>query len=301
MNGMTEIVPCTVLAHAKVNLFLAVGARRPDGFHDVVTVLQAVELADEVEVRPAGEGTTLERDVDLGIPASEDLAYRAAEAWRTATGYEGGIRVTVRKRIPAGGGLGGGSSDAAAVLWALSGRTSADEPLESGLLELAVGLGADVPFFLGPGTRVMTGRGDRPGETVPTPRLHLALVNPGVPVPTGAAYAQFDRALMPPPPPPDALLGALSEGVARGIAVRLYNNMTQASCALVPEIRGALRFLEDSAGVYGAAMAGSGSTVFGIYDTATRARDAATAARERGWWACETGTSPAGIETPALD
>lgn len=286
----------SVRAHAKVNLFLAIGAKRDDGYHEVSTVLQALDLADEVSVGPSAAGTTLERDTDLGIPPEEDVAYRAAESWRALSGYAGGIRISVRKRIPAGAGLGGGSADAAAVLWLLSGRKSPTDPIDEELFEAAASLGADVPFFLGPGTRLMTGRGDRFSDVLPTPELHLVLVNPGVPVPTGAAYARFDRSLMPPAPAPDAMLAAVREGSPAAIAGALYNNMTEASCALVPETAVALRFLRERDGLLGAAMAGSGSTVFGIFESPGQASEAARAAAEGGMWARATGTAASGVE-----
>jgi 4-diphosphocytidyl-2-C-methyl-D-erythritol kinase len=290
-----------VRAHAKVNLFLAVGARRPDGYHDVTTLIQALELADIVEVGPAPSGTVLVRDVDLGISDEADLAYRAAEAWRDLAGYRGGIEVRVTKRIPAGAGLGGGSSDAAAVLWALAGCPGPDDHVDPAVLSAAATLGADVPFFQGAGTQLMAGRGDEPTAALSTPDLHVVVVDPGVPVPTGAAYAQFDRVLAPPPPGPDDMVRAVREGVARGIAVRLYNNLTQASCSLVPEIRGALRFLEGSEGVLGCAMAGSGSTVFGVFDDAAAAGAAASAATQRGWWSAATATAERGVDVvPAI-
>lgn len=289
--------PRRVLAHAKVNLFLAVGPRRPDGFHEVTTVLQALGLADEIEVRlTSGSGTTLEREVDIGVAPEQDLAFRAAEAWRAVTGYGAGIDIRLAKRIPIGAGLGGGSSDAAGVLAALRAWHADGPGIEAPILGVARTLGADVPFFLGAGTQLMAGRGDEPVRTLRTPRLHITLVNPGVAVPTAAAYAQFDRDPVPPPPGPEAMVQAVADDVARGIAVRLYNNMTQASCALVPEIRGALRFLEDASGVLGSAMAGSGSSVFGIFENEASARAAAHAASAHGWWSQATVTAAQGVD-----
>jgi 4-diphosphocytidyl-2-C-methyl-D-erythritol kinase len=293
-------VPVSAEARAKVNLFLAVGARRPDGFHEVTTVLQAIELADSIEVRPGRRGTTVEHDVDLGIPMQDDLVYRAAEAWRALHGFDGGIGIRVTKRIPSGAGLGGGSSDAAAVLAAL-GTWSRSGTADRRTLAAAARLGADVPFFLGDGTQVMSGRGDESVRSLRTPRLHLAIVSPGVAAPTGAVYAQFDRALIPAPPGPGEMVRAIEDDVARGIAVRLYNNMTEAACALVPEIRGALRFLEEADGVLGSAMAGSGSAAFGVFETARSAQAAAAAAVERGWWSCATASAPQGVLLRTLE
>lgn len=286
-----------VRAHAKVNLFLAVGPRRPDGFHEVITILQALGLHDAISVRPVpSPGTTLRRDLDLGIDPHEDLAYRAAEAWREWSGYEDGIEVEVRKRIPAGAGLGGGSADAAGVLAALASWSGGDACEDPSLLALAAGLGADVPFFLGPGTRLMGGRGDEAVRSFRTPALHIVLVNPGVPSPTGAVYAQFDRMVAPAPPSPDGMIDALMAGSARAIAEHLHNDMTDAAVSLVPETRAALRFLEDSEGVLGSAVAGSGSTVFGIFDSDRSAEAACGEAASRGWWSCATFAAPRGVD-----
>jgi len=284
-------------AHAKVNLFLAVGERRPDGYHDVTTVMQALELADDVTVALGGQGIELTCEPDLGVPPESNLAYRAAAAWFAARGGRPSARLAVRKRVPAGAGLGGGSSDAAAVLVGLA----ALEPDVAGrvrdLSGLAAGLGADVPFFLGAGTQLLAGRGDLRVESLPTPDLDIVLVNPGPPVETGAAYARFDRLLRGPAPSPDAMVAAIRSGDREAVAHALANNITDASCSLVPEVAGALRFTTASHGVLGAAMAGSGSTVFGVCAGAEAARSCAEAARDLGWWACATRGVPAGVTT----
>lgn len=283
-----------IKAHAKINLFLAVGARRADGYHDVTTVLQALELCDIVSVEPCAHGVTIDVSRDLGVAPEQNLAVRAARALLAARGEDGGARIRLEKRIPAGAGLGGGSADAAAVLAALAGwrRGEAADP---DLMSVAASLGADVPFFLGPGTALMVGRGDEVAEVLPTPRLHVVLVNPGAPVPTGAAYAHFDRMLAGAPRSVDAMLRAVRSGDAGAIAAELYDNMTEASACLVPEIGHALRSLADLPGVLGCAMAGSGSTVFGVCEDERSAADAASAAAERGWWACATRTTASGL------
>jgi len=283
-----------VLAHAKVNLFLAVGQRRPDGYHDVATVMQALRLADTVTVVRGGEGLRVSTEPDLGIPEEQNLAFAAALAWRGSSARTDGASIRIVKAIPAGAGLGGGSADAAAVLAALWDWRPGEEP-SSELMSAAAGLGADVPFFLGAGTRLMGGRGDEPIEVLPTPRLHIALVNPGAAVPTGAAYAQLDRTIRRPAPGIEEMSAAVRSGDPSAVAAALYNDMTEASCSLVPEIRVALRFLEESPGVLGAAMAGSGSTVFAVCADGAAAAECATAARARGWWAEATGSAESGL------
>jgi 4-diphosphocytidyl-2-C-methyl-D-erythritol kinase len=285
-----------IAAHAKVNLFLAVGGRRQDGYHDVTTVMQALELHDDVGVSLRGGGITVECEPDLGVAPEHNLAYRAAECWLASCGADRGAHIALRKRIPVGAGLGGGSADAAAVLRALALLDGVEHHAGASLAAHAAGLGADVPFFLGAGTQLLTGRGDELVEALPTPRLDIVLVNPGVPVETGAAYARFDRTLQVPPPSPDAMVAAIRSGTPSAIAAALYDNMTEPSTALVPDIGLTLRFLERSTGVLGAAMAGSGSTVFGVCADRAVAEACAAEALERGWWACATRTVSAGVD-----
>jgi 4-diphosphocytidyl-2-C-methyl-D-erythritol kinase len=286
----------TIKAHAKVNLFLAVGDRRDDGYHEITTVMQALELHDDVTVSLGGDTLTLDCEPDLGVAPEHNLAYRAAQGWFGSSRADRGAHVALRKRIPAGAGLGGGSADAAAVLKALALLDDVGDGAVERVARLAAALGADVPFFLGGGTQLLAGRGDESVETLPTPRLDVVLVNPGTPVDTASAYACFDRTLQAESPGPDAMVTALRLGDPASIADALYDNMTEPSTALVPDIRLTLRFLERSAGVLGSAMAGSGSTVFGIFADPAAAADCAAEARERGWWACATRSVPTGLD-----
>ena len=152
-----DSTPLTALAYAKVNLTLEVLGRRDDGYHDVATVLQTVSLYDRLTFAPDSEIR-----VECSISAlsnPDNLAWRAAVALKEATGYAGGARITIEKGIPEAMGLGGGSSDAAATLVALNrlwglGLTAAD------LEDVGRNLGADVPFLVGGGTAMGTGKGD---------------------------------------------------------------------------------------------------------------------------------------------
>jgi 4-diphosphocytidyl-2-C-methyl-D-erythritol kinase len=147
----------------------------------------------------------------------------------------------------------------------------------------------------------MGGRGDEPLEDLPTPHLDIVLVNPGVPVPTGAAYAQFDRLVRSADRSVDEMVEAVRSCDAAAVASALHDNMTEASCALVPEIRGALRFVTESRGVLGAAMAGSGSTVFGVCADADSSRECAERASERGWWSCATVSVDKGLVVTTVE
>ena len=167
-----DSTPLTALAYAKVNLTLEVLGRRDDGYHDVATVLQTVSLYDRLTFAPDSEIR-----VECSISAlsnPDNLAWRAAVALKEATGYAGGARITIEKGIPEAMGLGGGSSDAAATLVALNrlwglGLTAAD------LEDVGRNLGADVPFLVGGGTAMGTGKGDYLKRLPPLPRQWLVL------------------------------------------------------------------------------------------------------------------------------
>ncbi|MDZ7779308.1 MAG: 4-(cytidine 5'-diphospho)-2-C-methyl-D-erythritol kinase [Gemmatimonadota bacterium] len=180
-------------APAKVNLFLRVLGKRHDGFHEIRTVFQAIDLVDEVVVERGGRGVTLDvRGAELG-PEEENLAYRAAESF-LAHGDDGeGARIELVKRIPAGAGLGGGSSDAAAVLRCLAATTS-PAPSAGDLARMGAALGSDVPFFLSPGPLALAeGRGDVLVSVPPLPEADLVVALPPVHVATAAAYGALRR------------------------------------------------------------------------------------------------------------
>ena len=154
MHHVVEIAP------AKLNLGLRILGRRPDGYHDIVSVLQTVDLCDRMVFTPAPPGETLVHCDNPDVPdGPENLVYRAVEILRRATGAGHGVRVDLNKRIPTGAGLGGGSSNAATALRALDRLWGLDLRPER-LAALAAELGSDVPFFLTGGTAVVTGRGE---------------------------------------------------------------------------------------------------------------------------------------------
>ncbi len=285
-----------LIAPAKVNLFLAVGDRRPDGYHDVVTILQSLDerVADTVMIERA-DALSVTCNPDVGVPAEQNLAYRALLGLGVLAGREPGFSVSILKRVPAAGGLGGASADAAAVLvggcrlWDLD-ATSPE------VTALAASLGADVPFFIEGGTALYAGRGDTLVRRMHTPALDIVVVNPGVPVPTPAAYAAFDRLLRPTAPTAEGMLGALAARDVAAISAQLYNNLAEAACGHAPEVTEALHMISQSEGVLGALVSGSGSSVFGICEDADAAeRVAQAASARRGWWASATSASPGGI------
>lgn len=252
-------------APAKLNLHLEILSRRADGFHELETVFQALELADEVEVEvhPGGSGIALLCD-DPGIPADRgNLVWRAAELF-CADGAVGevGVRIALTKRIPHGAGLGGGSSDAAAVLRALH-RLIPGGRSPTALAAMAAELGSDVPFFLRGGTQLGYGRGEIL-QPLPTPacRAVTVLMPEGVVLPTPAVF----RALTEDERGPRAARGAAwfrqALSADDSFTALLHNRLTAAAVRLCPAVGGLLEWLRNQGIPH--LMSGSGAACFAL-------------------------------------
>lgn len=177
-------------AYAKLNLSLRVVGRRTDGAHDIDSVIQTIDLADAIMVKSANRGVTVIND--LKLPPDVDLAARAARLLLGKKRSPQGVQIIVEKRIPAGAGLGGGSSDAAAVLWAVDRLIPPPLPTDC-LVRLAARLGADVPLFLTGGLVRVTGKGERIAPLHPLRKERFLLLVPPVHCATAAVYAHLDR------------------------------------------------------------------------------------------------------------
>lgn len=257
-------------APAKVNLKLTVGTRRADGFHEIDTLFQAIGLSDRVGVQLTRGGISLEMDgPDLG-PIHDNLAFRAAQFFVDRVALDVGVAVRLEKRIPAGAGLGGGSSDAAAVLKALNALT--ESPLEIGELSaLAAELGSDVPFFLGT-SPLARGRGR--GEVLqwlrPLPPAWVVLVTPDVHVATAPAYASLAR-------PEgehtviDQMGGALDTGSWEGVMADASNDFQPVVAEVYPQVAEALAALAD-VDAEPALLSGSGAACFWLTEDEAAAR-----------------------------
>lgn len=282
----------SVAAPAKVNLRLRVGARKPSGFHSLDTLFCSLQLADSVVLR-GGEGPEPQLAVgyarplmeapDMGPPAA-NLAVQAARAFMERAGLERGPAIRLVKRIPAGAGLGGGSSDAAAVLRAMRRFYPADlgtGDLDAGdVMALAAELGSDVPFFvMGAPFAHGTGRGDRLAALAPLPARPVVVVIPDFPVATAEAYRWLDQdrdqegtAAPDLPDQPTHGRNLTWDAVAEQ-AVNDFEGSVFERHPRLPAIRDRLR----EAGARPTLLAGSGSTVFGVFDRAGSARSAADA------------------------
>jgi 4-diphosphocytidyl-2-C-methyl-D-erythritol kinase len=276
----------TVRVPAKLNLQLAVGPPRGDGYHDLVTVFHAVSLLDEITAEPAGRDriTVGGEDADR-VPADRDnLALRAVAALRAAVpGRAPGVHVTIAKRIPVAAGLAGGSADAAAAL------VACNELWGSGLsqrqlVDVAAKVGSDVAFGLLGGTAVGRGRGERLTPALaPSTQYHWVLAFADGQLSTPEVYAALDRLRAADSPAPAswgepdldaALMSALRSGDARQVGRTLSNDLQPAALSLFPALRKTLAAgLE--LGALGALVSGSGPTCVFLAASASRALDLA--------------------------
>ncbi|GIW87427.1 MAG: 4-diphosphocytidyl-2-C-methyl-D-erythritol kinase [Isosphaeraceae bacterium] len=251
------------LAPAKLNLFLEVHGKRADGYHELETLMVAVDWYDTLRFRsdPSGAIALVSDDPDLPIDRS-NLVVRAAEVLQEAIGIRSGAAIRLTKRIPAQSGLGGGSSDAAATLVALNRLWSCGLDLMD-LERLGAGLGSDVPFFLRGGAAVCRGRGEQV-EPIAIPRpLHFVIVRPAVGVSTAEVYRRFERT-GPIHPMEESLKAWRQVDIAR-LGRSLFNRLQETAERLVPEltqVRDALKSLGSL--IDGQLMSGSGSAYFGL-------------------------------------
>lgn len=271
-------------AHAKINLGLSVTAKRADGFHELDTLFARLDVFDTVRLEPRPTGITLKVE-GAELPTGQgNLCYRAAEAYLRAATLDKGLAITLVKRLPIAAGLGGGSSDAAAVL-----RGAAQlYPSSVDLHQLALALGSDVPFFMLDETAARgRGRGELL-EPVALPSLQLVLANPGVHVTAAEAYGQvtgFSAGLN-----LEALLPQLTS-LATGQSPAYVNTLQEAVVARHPDIAAVLTALK-TAGLRGVLMSGSGPTCFGLASSQNEAAEVAASLQTLypEWWLVATRT-----------
>ncbi|MDQ4009593.1 MAG: 4-(cytidine 5'-diphospho)-2-C-methyl-D-erythritol kinase [Actinomycetota bacterium] len=257
--------PVTVRVPAKVNLHLAVGDLRVDGYHELVSVFQALSVTDEVTVAVTeAPGVQVHGEGAGTVPTDRrNLAWRAVLALAEHAGRRPAVRVVLRKGIPVAGGMGGGSADAAGTLVALAGLWRLDISREE-LAGLAAGLGSDVPFALHGGTALGTGRGESLVPVLTRHTFHwvVALDHRGLSTPD--VYRELDRLRAQGFPPQrlgdvEPLLEALASGNPRQLALLLGNDLQAASVSLRPALRRTLRAGVD-AGALAGMVSGSGPT-----------------------------------------
>ena len=273
MNSDNSVV---IYADAKINLFLEVGEKRPDGYHDIDSVMQAISLCDRVEIC---ESASLSLEIGKGLPEdSSNVAYKAAELFFGVTGIKGGAAVKIEKNIPVSAGLAGGSADAAAVLKGLNELYSAGLDEEQ-LCAIGKKIGADVPFCISGKTKKTSGVGDVLVPCPSLPECFIVVAKGGKGVSTPEAYSQIDALRAKRPREfrsSETTVKALERGKLEEISKQLYNAFEE---AILPKHRDALlikcKLLEY--GAEGALMSGSGPSVFGLFKSEKKAAEASEA------------------------
>ena len=276
----------TIEAYAKINLTLEVLGKRPDGYHALRSVVIPITLSDTIRLEEASA-------ISSDFAAGDDLCVKAAKAILPAGK---GVRIEIEKRIPAGGGLGGGSADAAAVLVALNEMHSLGKTIGE-LLEIAASVGSDVPALVLSrtcGPVLMEGRGEKVSPLgVAFPRAcHIVLVNPGVHSSTKEVFSKCISHVAEDGKILYNMLSALESGDVRRMSDALSNDLERPAMALHPEIACAAESLREATRSR-VAMSGSGSTVFSFAESREAADEAVRSMAAKGMWArCAMGYCP---------
>ncbi len=278
-------------AYAKINLSIGISGVRADGYHLMEMVMQQVSLCDSITLelthrtrQTGGENTIALSCSDPALSCGEEnTVFRAARLFFDACGVKGvDVHIHIDKRIPHQAGLGGGSADAAAVLRALNRAFESCLSLEK-LCAIGERVGADVPFCIVGGTRLVTGIGERMRPLPPLPDCAIVLVKPAQGVSTREAFQAYDALVDKPVYDTSHLLRALDSGSLPQIGAQLFNVLEQV-CRL-PQV-GQLKASLQEAGACGALMSGSGSAVFGLFGDEAVARTAADALGEQYVFSC---------------
>ncbi len=250
------------VAHAKINLNLEILGRRPDGYHEIQTLMHRIDLADEMEIERHGEGISLELEGEETPPGPDNLASRAALAFLRKTGIRGGVRIRLKKRIPVAAGLGGGSSNAATVFMGLN-ALFLTRIEEAQLISWGAEIGADVPFFIFQKAAWARGKGEKLAAAEVRGPLWLLLAVPPFRISTAWAYMAYDQLGV------DKTGPFLVQDSYRDLAALLpilHNDLERPSIGKYPQI-GEMKKGLLAQGAAGALMSGSGPVIFGLFHT----------------------------------
>ncbi len=264
----------TVWAPAKINLTLDVVGRREDGYHLLESIMQSVDMGDTLTAEKASD---IILDTDAICPVEKNTAYRAAQAFFAHTGIAGGVHMTLTKRIPQQAGMGGGSADAAAALWALDRLYDTHLSVEE-LCAIGLTVGADVPFCVMGGAAYVTGIGEGLRPLPCLPDCHIVIAQPHDGVSTAAAYAAIDKAPIPTHPDHTLALPAMEQGDLAAVCRQVYNVFEPATA--IPGVM-AIRRVMDRFAPLVSQMTGSGSAVFAIFEEEAAAQACRAALAEQ--------------------
>ena len=251
---------------AKINLTLDVVGKRENGYHDLEMIMQTVNLYDTIYIRKTKvPGIRLKANYSW-LPTNEkNIAYRAAQLFFEESGIDGGIAIEITKRIPVAAGLAGGSTDAAATLVGLNKLYETHYSREK-LMEMGLKLGADVPFCIARGTMLAEGIGEELTPLTPMPQTYVVLVKPPISVSTAVVYKNLNINQIKKHPETKVVIEALAEGNVQKIADHMSNVLEEVTIGMHSEIQDIKKdFMKH--GAMGTMMSGSGSTVFGLFET----------------------------------
>ena len=280
-----------IQAFAKLNLTLDILGKREDGYHDLRMVMQSITLADTLTLEEnQGEGLRVSANLRFLPTGEKNLAAAAALRFWEALGREPeDLDIRIEKRIPVCAGMAGGSSDAAAVLRALTQR--AGEPVSPReLAKIGERVGSDVPYCVLGGTALAEGRGEMLTPLAPLPRCWVVACKPDFPISTPELFAQADRVKLRRRPDTAGLVAALEAGDLGGVARRMYNVFEDVLPARLYTRVAEIKNILIQCGALGANMSGSGPTAFGLFDRLEAAQEARAclAQRYRDTFLCET-------------
>jgi 4-diphosphocytidyl-2-C-methyl-D-erythritol kinase len=282
----------SVFSPAKVNVYLRILGKRPDGYHDLETVMLPLDFGDELTLETAPTGIQLACD-NPALPVDDtNLVVRAAKKFAEATGTTKGVKMMLRKRTPLAAGLGGGSSNAAVVLDGLNRLWNLNAPRAT-LDPIAAGMGSDINFFLQGGAAMCRGRGERVEPMPCKLSAAILLINPGFGISTKWAYESWAKAaagLTGSAPDASVLLRSLAEDDLDGVSRALFNSLEAPSVKKFPVLHLLKETMRDG-GAAGALMSGSGATVFGLFADANKAEQSAAQIRAEfgpSMWTCVT-------------
>ena len=253
-----------IYSYSKINLTLNILGKRQDGYHNIETIMQSINLADRIFIKEEKEGIKIKCNHSQVPIDAQSLAYRSAEKILSRYRITKGVKIEIDKKIPLASGMAGGSANSASILVGIN-KLFALNLSNKDLRGMGEELGMDVPFCIQNGTALAYHRGEKVTPLSPiNPPLWIVIINPGFEIPTKWAYNNLDLSLIKREKNnTKAMLEALKEGEARGIAKNLFNSFEELIIKKYPEI-GKIKDRLIEEGTLGALMSGSGSTVFGI-------------------------------------